>query len=96
MPEEWLGLVERAGCGDAPPVAMTGPERATEYLLMSLRLVEGSDLARFAAMNGGPPNMSEVADLETMGMVTLRDGRLSTTAQGRMVLNAILRRLVAD
>lgn len=96
LPEEWLGLVEGAGCGDAPPVAMTGPERATEYLLMSLRLAEGSDLDRFATLNGRPLDRAEVADLEAMGMVDLRAGRISATAQGRMVLNAILRRLLAD
>jgi oxygen-independent coproporphyrinogen-3 oxidase len=96
MPEEWLALVEGAGCGDAPRVAMTGPERATEYLLMSLRLAEGSDLERFAALNGRPLDAAEVAELEAMGMVDLRAGRLMATAQGRMVLNAILRRLLAD
>ena len=96
MPEEWLALVGGAGCGDAPRVAMTGPERATEYLLMSLRLAEGSDLERFAALNGRPLDAAEVAELEAMGMVDLRAGRLMATAQGRMVLNAILRRLLAD
>ena len=96
MPEAWLERVEREGAGEVPRAAMTGPERAVEYLLMSLRLSEGSVLERFAALNGRPLDLAEVADLEGLGMVEVRAGRIVATAQGRMVLNAILRRLLAD
>jgi oxygen-independent coproporphyrinogen-3 oxidase len=96
IPEAWLETVEREGAGEVPRAAMTGPERAVEYLLMSLRLSEGSDLERFAALNGRPLDLAEVADLEGLGMVEVRAGRIVAKAQGRMVLNAILRRLLAD
>lgn len=95
-PASWLDMVDRDGHGEAPRNAMTGPERAVEYLLMSLRLSEGSDLDRYAALNGAPLDAARIADLETLGMVTTGSGRIKATAQGRMVLNAILRQLLAD
>jgi putative oxygen-independent coproporphyrinogen III oxidase len=96
MPETWLGMVERDGSGEGPREAMAGRDRAVEYLLMSLRLSEGSDLERFAALNGRPLDGATLSSLEDLGMVERRAGRLLATAQGRMVLNAILRQLLAD
>jgi putative oxygen-independent coproporphyrinogen III oxidase len=96
MPETWLGMVERDGSGEGPREAMAGSDRAVEYLLMSLRLSEGSDLERFAALNGRPLDGATLSGLEDLGMVERRAGRLLATARGRMVLNAILRQLLAD
>jgi oxygen-independent coproporphyrinogen-3 oxidase len=96
MPESWLGLVERGAPGEAPRARMTGAERAVEYLLMSLRLAEGSSLERFAALNGQPLDQTEISDLEGLGMVKVLGDRIVATDQGRMVLNAILRRLLPD
>jgi oxygen-independent coproporphyrinogen-3 oxidase len=76
-------------------MVMTGSERATEYLLMSLRLSEGSDPARYAALNGQPLDAERIAGLEALGMITTAGGRIVATPQGRMVLNAILRELLA-
>jgi oxygen-independent coproporphyrinogen-3 oxidase len=95
-PGAWLERVERDGCGEAPRTGMTGPERATEYLLMSLRLSEGSDTGRFTALNGRPLDATRIRDLEDLGMISVSDGRIVATAQGRMVLNAILRQLLSD
>jgi putative oxygen-independent coproporphyrinogen III oxidase len=95
-PEAWLTLVERGETGEQPRTMVSGRERAVEYLLMSLRLSEGSDLERFSALNGQPLDEAEVASLEDLGMVERRSGRIVATAQGRMILNAILRRLLAD
>ncbi len=95
-PEAWLGRVERDAAGVQPRAAMTGRERAVEYLLMSLRLSEGSDLERFTLLNGQPLDAAEVASLRELGMIALRSGRIVATAQGRMILNAILRQLLAS
>ena len=68
-------------------------EQATEYLLMSMRLAEGMDMARHAQLAGKPLSAQAIGDLADMGLVEMGGGRLRATAAGRQVLNAILRAL---
>jgi putative oxygen-independent coproporphyrinogen III oxidase len=79
----------------APPpllVPLTATEAAEEYLLMALRLGEGADLSRFQALAGYTP---DTATLEAEGLV-IRDGeRLTATPRGRLLLNAVLARMLA-
>lgn len=93
-PGAWLDAVERLGSGEVLREAIPKPEQATEYLMMGLRLREGVSLARLAAMGWAAPE-AELAELEALGMITRHDGQLQTTATGRPVLNAILRKLLA-
>lgn len=95
MPGAWLQAVETTGTGEVPRDAIPAHEQATEYLLMSLRLTEGLDEARYAALSGKPLEEHAVTSLIDMGMIDRRDGRIRATAQGRPVLNAILRELAA-
>lgn len=88
-PGAWLQAV-REGSGEVPRMAVPQDEQATEYLLMSMRLAEGMDMARHARLAGRSLPEKEVADLVEMGLVTVVDGRLRATATGRPVLNAIL------
>lgn len=93
-PGAWLAMVERDQAGELPREAVSAAEQATEYLLMSLRLSEGMDLARYAALAGQPVNPARLQPLLDMGLVQVETGRLQTTQAGRMVLNGILRELV--
>ena len=93
-PGDWLGRVETTGSGEAPREAVSAEEHALEYLMMSIRLSEGTDMARFARLKGGPLAEAPIVELEGLGMVARRDGRLRATPQGRMVLNAVIRALV--
>ena len=70
-------------------------EQATEYLLMSLRLSEGLDLARHARLAGAPLDGRAIDRLADLGMVERHGDRLRTTREGRPLLNAILRELAA-
>jgi oxygen-independent coproporphyrinogen-3 oxidase len=70
-------------------------DQATEYLLMALRLSEGADLARYARLAGAPLDPARIAPLAEDGLVTVAGDRIAATAQGRPVLNAILRALLA-
>lgn len=91
-PGEWLAAVEARGNGDSLREALPLSDRAIEYLLMSMRLAEGMDMARYQAHGANlPPD--RIADLLGLGLVTTGDGRLAATATGRPVLNAILREL---
>ncbi|MDO5621649.1 MAG: radical SAM family heme chaperone HemW [Paracoccus sp. (in: a-proteobacteria)] len=93
IPDDWLS---RAEAGNAEVLRETVPndERATELLLMGLRLREGVSLDRYAALAGPLPE-TRLRDLDAMGMVQVQDGRLVVTTEGRPVLNAILRELLA-
>ena len=93
-PLGWLTQVERGGAGEEPRAAIPRAEQATEYLMMSLRLAEGTDMQRYAALSGFPLNDNVINQLEDIGMVRRDDARLIATHQGRMVLNAVLRDLI--
>ena len=65
-------------------------------LLMGLRLSEGIDLERLAALTGRAPRPRAVAELTGLGLVErCGTGRLRTTAEGRIVLNEIVLRLAS-
>ena len=93
MPLPWLLQVERNGNGETAAVPLSRTEQAEEYLMMSMRLREGMDLARYAQLAGGPVADRTVAELIDDGMVTRAGDRLMATAQGRAVLNAVIRAL---
>lgn len=94
MPAQWLDRVEAQGHAlEAEP--LSAQDQASEYLLMSMRLAEGADLARFARLAGQPMAQDRVAMLLDEGLATMTDSRLIATATGLPVLNAILRHLLA-
>ena len=68
-PERWLGLVERDGHGHTVDESLTQAEEADEMLLMGLRLAEGVDLDRLAAIGGVRPRASLLARLEAQGLI---------------------------
>jgi oxygen-independent coproporphyrinogen-3 oxidase len=93
-PQAWLSQVEARGSGELPRAALSAQDRATEHLMMGLRLTEGIDLARQARLAGAPPDEAAVRELEDLGMVARSGGRLAATPAGRMVLNAVIRALL--
>lgn len=92
-PGKWLDAVEKDGHGELLREGLTGADRVLEYLLMSMRLSEGMDIARYTALAGKPPAPEAVARLEEMGMITRDAAHIRATRAGRPVLNAILREL---
>jgi len=94
QPGAWLELVEDGAAGESPRVTTTQGDQTIEYLLMSLRLTEGTDLARFKMISGYDLPDAKLRDLETGGLVVRESGHLKTTSTGRLLLNAILRDLL--
>ena len=94
-PAEWLDAVRARGRGESLREGQSLDDRALEYLLMSMRLVEGMDLARHRALARADLPAAAIADMAGMGLVRQVDGRLAATGQGRPILNAILRELAA-
>lgn len=90
-PENWIGAVGRNGHGAQEETALTAAERATEALVMGLRLAEGVDLTRIGA---GYVDLVAVERLAAHGLI-VRDGdRLRVTDAGMPVLEGILREVV--
>jgi oxygen-independent coproporphyrinogen-3 oxidase len=93
-PLAWLAQVEATGRGERPREEVPGRERAAEYLMMGMRLAEGIDLARFAALNGGQGlSRVTIGDLAGLGLLMETDRGIAATPKGRAVLNGVLREL---
>jgi len=94
-PLAWLRKVETTGSGYSRTEALSGPEQATEYAMMSMRLLEGMDLSRFVSLGGSPLSASAIDHLEGLGLVTRSDNHLIATSDGRRLLNAVLSDLLS-
>jgi oxygen-independent coproporphyrinogen-3 oxidase len=96
MPTAWLNRT-LSQPGAAEKTDRLGPsERASEYLMFALRLREGASLARFADLAGEPLSAAAMAELVELGLLARDGDRVHTTDRGVMMLNAVLRRLLAD
>jgi oxygen-independent coproporphyrinogen-3 oxidase len=94
-PEEWAARVERDGHAAVEEEALAPEERAREALLMGLRLSEGVDPARIEARSGLPfaatIDSAMLAACLDEGYLEWRpDGRLATSWEGRLRLDALL------
>ena len=68
-PEAWAALVETHGHGLTEMTELTPTEQADEMLLMGLRLREGIDLNRLAALGGVRPSETAIAHLRHLGLI---------------------------
>jgi putative oxygen-independent coproporphyrinogen III oxidase len=95
-PEAWLMRVESLGHGVMVDDALNRAEQADEFLLMGLRLAEGIDPQRYAALAGRPLDRERIAALTGHGFVeTTADGRVRVTRSGFPVLDAVVADLAA-
>ena len=95
-PEAWLMRVEATGTGLTVDERLTPGETADEFLLMGLRLAEGIEPARYAALSGRALDPKRIAILRDEGAVeTTSDGRLRVTLSGFPVLDAVVADLAA-
>ena len=90
-PGRWLDAVESTGYGETRRTRVTAKEQAEECLIMGLRLAEGVALDRL----GRSIKINKIKYLTEDGLIRIASGRLSVTARGRPVLNAVLRALAA-
>ena len=97
-PENWLAAVTRNGHGLQIEEPLVPHDRASEALVMGLRLREGIDLTHVAALAGGIPPIDwpAVERLEAQGLVARDPGRLRVTEAGTLLLDAILPLVVKD
>ena len=95
-PEAWLMRVEANGHGVTTDDMLNSEERADEFLLMGLRLVEGIDPRRYQALSGRALDPDRIAILRDEGAITVdANGRLRVTQAGFPVLDAVVADLAA-
>jgi putative oxygen-independent coproporphyrinogen III oxidase len=96
QPERWAERVETTGHGALEMTPLSSAEQADEALLMGLRLTEGLDLDRLAAVGGLAPPASAIAELIELNLLEWCGPRcLRAAKDGRFVLNEIVLRLAS-
>ena len=96
QPTPWLTRTLAAPGSAETTDRLTSEDRASEYLMFALRLREGASLSRFAALAGKPLSEQALAEVEALGLLTRDGDTIRTTDQGVMMLNGILRALLAN
>ncbi|HIP23429.1 MAG TPA: coproporphyrinogen III oxidase [Rhodobacteraceae bacterium] len=94
QPQQWLDSVSKLGHGMRAPEVLTHEDQAIEYLMMSMRLSEGSSLKRYEALAGQNISPGRIKVLKELGMIEVTENQLVATAKGRPLLNAILAELL--
>ncbi len=97
-PENFITAVERNGHGLKVENDLPAAERATEAMLMGLRLTEGIDLARIEARSGlardAFVDAGAVVRLAGQGLMRQNGDRLMVTDAGILLLDSILSEVV--
>jgi oxygen-independent coproporphyrinogen-3 oxidase len=94
-PESWRAMVNAQGHGIVSDAVVPPADQASEYLLMGMRIAEGIDMDRYAALAGREIDSSKLAGMKSMGLVKRQGQRLMATADGRKLLNAVIAELAA-
>ncbi|WP_404400868.1 radical SAM family heme chaperone HemW [Pelagibacterium halotolerans] len=96
MPFAWWEKVMEKGDGLEVDDLLTWDEEGDEYLVMGLRLREGIDPSRYAALARRQLAAGQIDYLKDIGFIeTLPNGRLRVTDKGWPVLDAVVADLAA-
>ena len=90
-----LARRRRRGPGLCRGRALTRAEQADEFLLMGLRLREGIDPARYAALAGRPLDEARIAALSGQGFLEATPSGQLRATRGALVLDALVADLAA-
>lgn len=90
-PENWMAAIARNGHGAQSEEPLDPATRATEALVMGLRLREGVDLARIGAEYVDFPAVDQLAG---HGLILRTGNRLTVTDAGMLLLDSILPEVV--
>jgi oxygen-independent coproporphyrinogen-3 oxidase len=94
-PEAWLSAVRSAGSGELAREALRPADQADEYLMMSLRLAEGTRISRYRALAGRDLNARALESGLAAGLLRLDRDSLTATEAGRLLLNRLVLELSA-
>jgi putative oxygen-independent coproporphyrinogen III oxidase len=96
MPAPWLDRTLTLSGSAETTERLSQEDRASEYLMFALRLKEGASLSRFEALAGTPLSSGALAEMTSLGFLHQDGDRIHTTETGVMMLNGILRALLAN
>ncbi len=88
-PEAWIARVESQGHGFTERTEVTRAEQADEMLLMGLRLREGVDLGRLAALGGVGPSKQVMDGLMALGLLERLSAATPSTVLGNWRANEL-------
>ena len=91
-PEAWIGGVNERGEALSEWDKVSDVEAGKECLLMSLRLREGISRKRVETLLGRPLNLEQAV---RANLIEIAHDRLRATPRGRLVLNALIKELLA-
>lgn len=86
-PENWMTAMARNGHGCQEETLLLPEERAAERLLMGIRLVEGLDVPE---VDEPHIDWGHVDRLTTQGLMKRQGNHIAATANGMLVLNALI------
>jgi oxygen-independent coproporphyrinogen-3 oxidase len=98
LPRRYIQAIAMSGRAAGIPEVIDPTCRLHEGLIVGLRLREGIDLDAFAGAYGvylASAYAEPIAELVDSGHLLCRDGRLCLTDRGRLVIDAVLARLMA-
>jgi oxygen-independent coproporphyrinogen-3 oxidase len=96
MPVAWLDQTLSAAGSAERRDRLSAEDRASEYLMFALRLREGASLDRYTALAGQSLPQAALDEVVSLGLIATDADRIHTTDRGTMMLNGILRALLAD
>ena len=94
-PNKWLSQIKKLGHGAEPSIVLSKSDEALEYLMMSARLVEGTDLKFLEALDSNLLNYNNIKGLTKLGLIFVKNERMVVTPEGRPVLNSVLSELIS-
>ena len=94
-PNKWLSQIKRLGHGAEPSTVLSKSDEALEYLMMSARLVEGTDLKFLDTLDLNLLNYNNIKGLKKLGLIFVKNERMVVTPEGRPVLNSVLSELIS-
>lgn len=89
-PAKWLKSVSVSGSGENQRTPLSKDDETNEYLMMSIRLTEGTDLSRIQNLTSNYRVKQRLKLLQEDNLVEVKDGRLKATRSGILVLNSII------
>lgn len=95
-PALWLEAVEKRGSGELPNTALDHESQTEEMILMGLRLSTGITLSRLKDAGLQIDRWASMHEMIETGHLKIENHALKATAEGRLLLNMVISRLVMD
>tara|TARA_B110000003_G_scaffold113252_1_gene115878 strand:- start:11996 stop:13150 length:1155 start_codon:yes stop_codon:yes gene_type:complete len=93
-PENWLRGVELNGTSTIDDEVINHIDQASEYLMMSLRLIEGVDMERYKKISGVALDNKLIDKNIENGLINVINNNLIATQRGRIILNTVIKDLL--